>query len=100
MPDKAKVAGKRVVVVGGGDSGLESAQTAHEAGAQVTMLQVLERFTGMESNIDLVNQMEIPRHFNTRVKALETENGAHARGGRADQGRGRAAAARRATIWS
>jgi thioredoxin reductase (NADPH) len=36
---------------------------------------VLDRFTGMESNIDLVNQMEIPRHFNTRVKSLEVDNG-------------------------
>ncbi len=76
MPDRAKIAGMRVVVVGGGDSGLESAQAAHQAGARVTMIQVLERFTGMESNIDLVNQMEIPRHFNTRVKQLEVENGA------------------------
>jgi len=75
MPDKSRVKGRRVVVVGGGDSGLESAQSAHEAGAQVTMVQVLDRFTGMESNIDLVNQMEIPRHFNTRVKSLETTDG-------------------------
>ena len=75
MPDKAKVAGRRVVVVGGGDSGLESAQAAHEAGAKVTMVQVMERFTGMESNIDIVNRMEIPRHFNSRVKEIETENG-------------------------
>ena len=29
----------------------------------------------MESNIDLVNHMEIPRHFNTRVKALQVDNG-------------------------
>jgi thioredoxin reductase (NADPH) len=76
MPDRARVAGKRVVVVGGGDSGLESAQSAHEAGGKVTMLQVLERFTGMETNIDRVNQMEIPRHFNTRVKGLELQDGA------------------------
>lgn len=75
MPDKNRVAGKRVVVVGGGDSGLESAQSAHQAGAKVTMIQVLERFTGMESNIDLVNQMEISRHFNTRVRALELQEG-------------------------
>jgi thioredoxin reductase (NADPH) len=75
MPDKAKVAGKRVVVVGGGDSGLEAAQAAHEAGAKVTMIQVMERFTGMESNIDIVNRMEIARHFNTRVKEIEAENG-------------------------
>jgi thioredoxin reductase (NADPH) len=70
MPHRARVAGKRVVVVGGGDSGLESAQSAHQAGGRVTMIQVLDRFTGMESNIDLVNQMEIPRHFNTRVREL------------------------------
>jgi len=75
MPDRSRVAGKRVVVVGGGDSGLESAQAAHEAGAKVTLIQVLERFTGMESNIDLVNQMEIPRHFNTRVRAIEVDDG-------------------------
>jgi thioredoxin reductase (NADPH) len=75
MPDKSKVAGKKVVVVGGGDSGLESAQAAHEAGAKVTMIQAMERFTGMESNIDIVNRMEIPRHFSTRVKEIESENG-------------------------
>jgi thioredoxin reductase (NADPH) len=75
MPDRTKAAGRRVVVVGGGDSGLEAAQSAHEAGGKVVMLQVLDRFTGMETNIDLVNQMEIPRHFNTRVKSLELAAG-------------------------
>jgi thioredoxin reductase (NADPH) len=75
MPDRSRVPGKRVVVVGGGDSGLESAQSAHEAGARVTLLQVLDRFTGMESNIEKVNEMEVPRHFNTRVKALEIVDG-------------------------
>jgi thioredoxin reductase (NADPH) len=76
MPDRAKVAGRNVVVVGGGDSGLESAQSAHEAGAHVTLVQVLERFTGMESNIEKVEAMAIPRHFNTRLRSLEIENGA------------------------
>ena len=75
MPDKSKAAGRDVVVVGGGDSGLESAQSAHEAGARVTLVQVLDRFTGMESNIELVDQMKIPRRFNTRVKGLEIEDG-------------------------
>lgn len=75
LVDKARVAGKRVVVVGGGDSALESAQAAHEAGAKVTMVQVLERFSGMESNIDLVNGFGIPAHFNSRVKELEVESG-------------------------
>ena len=75
LVDKAKVAGKRVVVVGGGDSALESAQTAHEAGAQVVMVQVLERFSGMESNIDKVTEFQIAAHFNTRVKELVVEDG-------------------------
>lgn len=75
MPDRAKVAGRKVVVVGGGDSGLESAQSARQAGAHVTLVQVLDRFTGMESNIDLVNQMEIPRLFNSRVRQLDVADG-------------------------
>jgi len=75
MPDRSKAANKDVVVVGGGDSGLESAQSAHEAGARVTLVQVLERFTGMETNTDKVAEMKIPALFNTRVKGLEIEGG-------------------------
>jgi len=75
MPDRSKVAGKRVVVVGGGDSGLESALAAHEAGAQVTLIQALDRFTGMEISIERADRLQIPRHYNTRVRALEVEDG-------------------------
>lgn len=75
LADKARAAGRRVVVVGGGDSGLESAQAAREAGGDVTMVQVLDRFTGMESNIDRVKELGIPARLNTRVQALEIENG-------------------------
>ena len=75
LADKAKVAGRRVVVVGGGDSGLESAQAAHEAGANVTLVQVLDRFTGMETNIEKVDGYGIPRLLNTRVKELVVQDG-------------------------
>lgn len=75
MAERQRVAGRRVVVVGGGDSGLESAQTAHAAGAQVTLVQVLDRFTGMEANIERVDALGIPRHLNTRVRELVVEGG-------------------------
>jgi ferredoxin/flavodoxin---NADP+ reductase len=75
MPDRTRAAAHDVVVVGGGDSGLEAAQSAQQAGARVTIVQVLDRFTGMETNIDLVDDMKIARLFNTRVKGLEIENG-------------------------
>src|SRR5439155_22447619 len=42
MPDKAKLAGKKVVVVGGGDCGRESAQSAHDAGANVSRIQAMD----------------------------------------------------------
>jgi len=46
MPEPARVAGRTVVVVGGGDSGLESAQAAHHAGASVTIIHTPCRFQG------------------------------------------------------
>jgi thioredoxin reductase (NADPH) len=75
MAEKARVAGKTVVVIGGGDSGLESAQAAAQAGASVTIVQVLERLTGMEANIDEVDELKIPRMLNTRVKELVVVDG-------------------------
>ena len=76
MPEPAKVAGRAVVVVGGGDSGLESAQAAHRAGASVTIVHPHAGFKGMEVNLDAVNQMHIPRLLDTRVKELVVEEGA------------------------
>jgi thioredoxin reductase (NADPH) len=76
MPEPARVAGRTVVVVGGGDSGLESAQAAHRAGASVTILHTHASFKGMEANLDIVNQMRIPRLLDTKVKELVVEGGA------------------------
>ena len=76
MPEPGQVAGRTVVVVGGGDSGLESAQAAHRAGASVTIVHAHAGLKGMETNLDAVNQMHIPRLLDTRVKELVVENGA------------------------
>jgi thioredoxin reductase len=75
-PEPAKLAGRTVVVVGGGDSGLESAQAAHRAGASVTIVHTHAGLKGMEINLDLVNQMHIPRLLDTKVKELVVEDGA------------------------
>jgi thioredoxin reductase (NADPH) len=76
MPEPARVAGRTVVVVGGGDSGLESAQAAHRAGASVTIIHPHAGFKGMEANLDAVNRMHIPRLLGTKVKELVVEGGA------------------------
>lgn len=76
MAETARVAGRRVVVIGGGDSGLESAQAVREAGAAVTLVQVLDHLTGMEKNIEAVRRLGIPVMLETRVKAIDHEGGA------------------------
>ena len=76
LPDAAKVAGRTVIVLGGGDSGLESAWVARKAGARVTIVHTHAAFKAMETNIEAVDRLEIPRLFNARVKELVIENGA------------------------
>ncbi len=75
MPEPARVAGRRVVVVGGGDSGLESAQAAHRAGAKVTIVHTHGAFSAMEANIEAVDAMKIPRVLDARVRELVIEDG-------------------------
>jgi thioredoxin reductase (NADPH) len=76
LPEPARVAGRAVVVAGGGDSGLESAQVAHRAGARVTIVHTHGALKAMEANIETVDQMGIPRLLDTRVKELVVEDGA------------------------
>jgi thioredoxin reductase (NADPH) len=76
MPEAARVAGRTVVVVGGGDSGLESARAAHAAGAGVTIVHNHATFKAMEVNLDAVNQARIPRLLDSKVRELVIEGGA------------------------
>jgi ferredoxin/flavodoxin---NADP+ reductase len=76
MPEAARLAGRAVVVVGGGDSGLESAQAARRAGARVTLVHTHAALKGMEANLEAVEQLGIPRLLETQVKSLEVEGGA------------------------
>jgi thioredoxin reductase (NADPH) len=76
MPDPARVAGREVIVVGGGDSGLESAQAAHRAGGRVTIVHTHGGFKGMEANIEGVDRLGIPRLLEARAKEVVVEGGA------------------------
>jgi thioredoxin reductase (NADPH) len=76
LPVAARVAGRRVVVAGGGDAALESAQLAHAAGATVTIVHRGAAFKAMEVNLEAVERLVVERRLDTRVVALETEGGA------------------------
>jgi ferredoxin/flavodoxin---NADP+ reductase len=75
-PEAGRVAGRRVVVAGGGDAGLESAQFAHAAGAQVTIVHSHAAFKAMEFNLEAVDRLGIARRLDTRLTELEVEGGA------------------------
>jgi thioredoxin reductase (NADPH) len=74
-PERDRVAGRKVVVVGGGDSGLESAQAALQAGASVTIVHTHGSFSAMEVNVERIDRMQIPRLLGTRVRELVVEAG-------------------------
>jgi thioredoxin reductase (NADPH) len=65
MPDVEETRGKRVLVVGGGDSALESALSIKDS-ADVTLIHILDKWQGMDSYVEEIGQ--------SRIRALlETE---------------------------
>ena len=76
LPSAARVQGRRVVVAGGGDAALESAQLAHAAGARVTIVHRSAAFKAMEVNLEAVERLGIACRLGTRVTGLEVEDGA------------------------
>jgi thioredoxin reductase (NADPH) len=75
LPEAARVSGRRVVVAGGGDAALESAQFAHAAGAQVTIVHRSAAFKAMEIHLEAVERLGIARRLDTRVSGFEVEGG-------------------------
>ena len=76
LPTAARVAGRRVVVTGGGDAALESAQFARAAGAEVTIVHRGPVCRAMEANLEAIHRMGIECRREMRVTALEIEDGA------------------------
>jgi thioredoxin reductase len=76
LPTASRVAGRRVVVAGGGDAALESAQLAHAAGAQVTIVHRGASFRAMEVNLEAVARLGIACRLDTQVVSLDAADGA------------------------
>ena len=66
MPDLEVSRGKRVLVIGGGDSALESALSIKET-ADVTLIHMLDKWQGMDSYVEDIQQSTIRSMLETET---------------------------------
>jgi thioredoxin reductase len=66
MPDVDESRGKRVLVIGGGDSALESALSIKDA-AEVTLIHMLDKWQGMDSYVEEIQASSIRSLLETEV---------------------------------
>ena len=70
MPDVEESRGKRVLVIGGGDSALESALSLKEV-AQVTLIHMLDKWQGMDGYVEDVQQSKIRALLETETVEIK-----------------------------
>jgi thioredoxin reductase (NADPH) len=70
MPDVEESRGKRVLVIGGGDSALESALSLKEV-AQVTLIHMLDKWQGMDGYVEDVKQSKIRALLETETVEIK-----------------------------
>jgi thioredoxin reductase (NADPH) len=70
MPDVEESRGKRVLVIGGGDSALESALSLKEV-AQVTLIHMLDKWQGMDGYVEDVQQSSIRALLETETVEIK-----------------------------
>jgi thioredoxin reductase (NADPH) len=70
MPDVEETRGKRVLVIGGGDSALESALSLKEV-AQVTLIHMLDKWQGMDGYVEDVQQSSIRALLETETVEIK-----------------------------
>ncbi len=73
LPDK--VIGKRVVVIGGGDTAFETAISAAQKGASVTLVHRSDNFRAQEKTISYAKSLSIPILTQTKVTAFKGSGG-------------------------
>ncbi len=70
MPEVESTKGKRVLVIGGGDSALESALSIQES-AEVTLIHMLDKWQGMDSYVEDVEQSKIRALLETETVEIK-----------------------------
>ena len=69
--DRHEFRGKRVLIVGGGDSALECALEIVAAAKEVILVHRREEFRAMEKNVEAVNKAPIRISFNAELTSIE-----------------------------
>ena len=66
--------GRRVVIVGGGDSAFDWADTLHDVAAEVTMVHRRERFRAHQDTVDRVRGRGVRIFVNSHIQGLDGES--------------------------
>ena len=70
MPDVDESRGKRVLVIGGGDSALESALSIKESAA-VTLIHMLDKWQGMDAYVEEIQESKIRALLDTETVEIK-----------------------------
>jgi thioredoxin reductase (NADPH) len=71
IPDRRLFRGKRVVIVGGGDSALESALQLMSTASKITVVHRRDLFRAMEKNVDAVKRSPVEVLVNSEVTEIQ-----------------------------
>jgi thioredoxin reductase (NADPH) len=71
--DPAVLAGRRVLIVGGGDSAFDWADALHGIAGEVVMVHRRDRFRAHQDTVDRVLGHGVRIHTNSQVQALRGE---------------------------
>ena len=70
MPDVEESRGKRVLVIGGGDSALESALSIKES-ADVTLIHMLDKWQGMDAYVEEIQESKVRALLDTETVEIQ-----------------------------